>query len=194
MNSLYLALVHSPVRNKNGDEVTTSVTNLDIHDISRSCRTYGIEKYFIVTPIKAQTELVDAILEHWRKDSGGEYNPDRQQAMSIVKVLPSIEDVVENIKLLDKVDPLVVITAAGLSEYDGVEKQLLERVMLDNRPILLLFGTGWGLTEGVIDKADFRLKPIFGDAEDGYNHLSVRSAVAIYCDRIITEKNNLLGE
>ena len=50
--------------------------------------------------------------------------------------------------------------------------------------MLLLFGTGWGLTQGVTDKADFLLEPIFGIASDGYNHLSVRSAVAIYCDRL----------
>jgi hypothetical protein len=56
--------------------------------------------------------------------------------------------------------------------------------MLDNKPILLLFGTGWGLSDSLTNEADFKLEPIFGKALDGYNHLSVRSAVAIYCDRL----------
>ena len=64
MSSIYLGLVHHPINNKRGDVVTTSVTNLDIHDIARSCRTFGMKKYFIVTPLKAQHGLVKRILGH----------------------------------------------------------------------------------------------------------------------------------
>ena len=49
---------------------------------------------------------------------------------------------------------------------------------------LVLFGTGWGLTDGVLESADFRLGPILSKSEDGYNHLSVRSAVAIYLSQL----------
>ena len=55
---LYIALVHYPIRNKRGEVVTTSVTNLDIHDIARTARTYNYKKYFIVTPVKKQHDLV----------------------------------------------------------------------------------------------------------------------------------------
>jgi hypothetical protein len=47
---------------------------------------------------------------------------------------------------------------------------------------LLLFGTGWGMTEELFDSADYVLEPIKGHGE--YNHLSVRSAVSIYMDRL----------
>ena len=44
-NKIYLGLVHYPVYNKRHDVVCTSVTNFDIHDISRSCRTYDVKGY-----------------------------------------------------------------------------------------------------------------------------------------------------
>jgi hypothetical protein len=48
---------------------------------------------------------------------------------------------------------------------------------------LLLFGTAWGLTEEVFTMVDGILPPITGSGD--YNHLSVRSAVAIMLDRIL---------
>ena len=73
---LYLGLIHYPVNDKTGDVVTPSVTNMDIHVISRSCRTFGVEKYFLVTPIKLQHQLVNKILGHWETEKGLAYNPD----------------------------------------------------------------------------------------------------------------------
>ncbi len=42
---IYIGLVHHPVRNRHGETVATAVTNLDIHDIARAARTYGIRGY-----------------------------------------------------------------------------------------------------------------------------------------------------
>lgn len=180
----YLGLVHGPVRNKIGQEVTTSVTNLDIHDIARSCRTFGFERYHIITPIKLQQELVGRILGHWESDKGSAYNPDRTEALSDAELSDSIEVAIEKITLAEGRAPLIVVTGANFAEHDGDTKELVQRLKLDDRPMLLLFGTGWGLTASVVSKADFRLAPILGRSHDGYNHLSVRSAVAIYCDRL----------
>ena len=47
-DNIYVGLVHYPVYNRNEEVVATSVTNFDIHDISRTCRTYDIKKYFII--------------------------------------------------------------------------------------------------------------------------------------------------
>ena len=44
-DNIYVGLVHYPVYNRNSDVVATSVTNFDIHDISRTCRTYDIKKW-----------------------------------------------------------------------------------------------------------------------------------------------------
>jgi hypothetical protein len=181
--NLYLGLVHYPINNKRGDVVTTSVTNLDIHDISRSCRTFGVSKYFIVTPLEAQHELVNRILGHWEEDKSAAYNPDRQDALAIAQLAKSVEDAEKKIEELEGQKPLLAVTGANFEEYEGTTKDLAHKMSIDKRPCLLLFGTGWGLNATIVDRADFRLEPIVCKNTDGYNHLSVRSAVAIYLDR-----------
>ena len=180
----YIGLVHGPIRSKDGKEITTSVTNLDIHDISRTARTFGFKRYFLVTPIKNQQAMVNKILGFWEADSGLIYNPDRKEALAEAQVIDSIEDAISEITKIEGKRPTVVVTGANFETYDGQEKELLQKIRLDGNPMFLLFGTGWGLTAPVVEQADFRLEPIFGIADDGYNHLSVRSAVAIYCDRL----------
>lgn len=184
MTNLYLGLVHHPIRNKMGEKVTTSVTNLDIHDIARSSRTFGVKKYFIVTPLKAQHDLVNKILGHWEEDKAAAYNPDRQDALAIAKVIDSVEDAMAEIEKIEGKKPILAVTGANFQEFSGTSAELREKMKIDNAPCFLVFGTGWGLHAQVLEKADFFLDPIFGIAEDGYNHLSVRSAVAIYLDRL----------
>jgi hypothetical protein len=180
----YIGLVHSPILSKDGKEITTSVTNLDIHDISRSARTFGFKRYFLITPIKNQQAMVKKILGFWETDNGQIYNPDRREALAEAEVIDSIEAAIAEITRIEGKRPLVVVTGANFDKYDGKEKDLLQKIRLDGSPMFLLFGTGWGLTASVTEQADFRLEPLFGIANDGYNHLSVRSAVAIYCDRL----------
>lgn len=183
-DNIYLGLVHAPICNKKGEVVTTSVTNLDIHDIARSCRTFGVTKYFIVTPLQAQHELVNRILGHWEEDKAAAYNPDRQDALAIARLVNSVEEGVKKITEIEGIEPIIAVTGANFKENSGVESDLLNKARLDKRPVFLLFGTGWGLHAHVLDQAHFSLEPIFGASEDGYNHLSVRSAVAIYLDRL----------
>lgn len=179
----YVALVHYPIRNKVGETVTTSVTNLDIHDISRSCRTFGIEKYFLVTPLEIQRQLVNDILGHWEQDFANEYNPDRFEALSKAKAVESIQMAINEIKAKEGKNPLIVVTGANFSEYDGDTSELTKRVERENMPCLILFGTGWGLHDEALKLANFKLTPILS-TKGNYNHLSVRSAVAIYLDRL----------
>lgn len=182
--NLYIGLVHHPIIDKRGETITTSVTNLDVHDIARTARTFGFSGYFIITPVELQQALIGRILGHWEGDHGTSYNPDRQSALSFSKVASSIEKAVSTIEQTHGKKPIVVVTGANFKEYHGDEKALRDFVVKEKRPMLLLFGTGWGLHPSVVEGAEFKLTPIFGKAEDGYNHLSVRSAVAIYCDRI----------
>jgi len=51
-------------------------------------------------------------------------------------------------------------------------------------PTLLVFGTGWGLEKGWVERADCVLAPIEG--LNGYNHLPVRAAIAIILDRLLS--------
>ena len=96
----------------------------------------------------------------------------------------TIEAAKDRIREIEGQEPYIVVTGANFTEDSGDENVLRDKLQLDNRPMFLLFGTGWGLHASVTDSADFKLNPILGAAKDGYNHLSVRSAVAIYCDRI----------
>ena len=45
--------------------MTSSITSLDIHDISRSARTYGVSKYFIVHPSEIQRKFVERVVNHF---------------------------------------------------------------------------------------------------------------------------------
>jgi hypothetical protein len=184
MQKRYLGLVHHPIKNKRGDVVTTSVTNLDIHDIARSARTFGFDGYYIITPVKKQHELIQTILNHWEGDHGNEYNPDRQSALSFIRLANSVEEAQAEIEKETQNQPFTTVTGANFESYDGTEDDLAAKLKVDNKPLFLLFGTGWGLHASITDQADYKLEPLFGCATDGYNHLSVRSAVAIYCDRL----------
>lgn len=180
----YLGLLHHPILGRKGEVITTSVTNLDIHDIARTCRTFGYKKYFIITPVAKQHKLIQTILDHWNTDVDSSYNPDRTSALSYIEIASTYEDALRRIEELEGKPAYKVATCALFKDGYGTEQELSDALKVDNRPMFLIFGTGWGLHASVTDTADFRLEPLFGAAEDGYNHLSVRSAVAIYCDRL----------
>ena len=181
INDLYAGLVHHPVYNKFGEVVTTSITNLDIHDISRSCFTFGVKKFFVITPLPTQKELLEKILKFWQSDIASCYNKDRVNALSIIEYAKDIEIAKEIINSQGGDCLIVTTTATELKNQLNYD----EFVKLE-KPVFLLFGTGNGLTRDVHEKADFILKPIHGNRN--YNHLSVRSAVAIVLDRITSEK------
>ncbi len=180
---IYLGLVHYPVYNKNNDVVCTSVTNFDIHDISRSCRTYDVKGYRLIVPVEAQKMLTERIIGYWQEGTGGQYNKDRENAFSITRVMDSIEKTIEEIEEGQK--PVIITTSARIFSNTIGYKALSEKIFEDDRPYLLLFGTGWGLTDEIMDMSDYILEPIRGNTR--YNHLSVRAAVAIILDRLLGE-------
>jgi hypothetical protein len=179
----WVALLHHPVLERSGQIVTTAVTNLDIHDIARASRTYGVAGYLLVTPIQAQQELIRRILGHWSSDTGKGYNDKRSDALSVASVVSSLDDAIAHVTKETGTAPLLVATGAR-ERAQVVEgyRSLRAAREADPRPVLLLFGTGWGLAEDVFSRVDAVLAPIRGAA--GYNHLSVRSAVAIVLDRL----------
>lgn len=181
--NLALALVHYPVYNKHHEIVTTAVTNLDIHDIARSSKTFGLENFYIVTPSCEQQELAKKITGHWQHGWGAGYNPDRKQALEIISIVNSIDEARCNFqKQFDRPVKLVVTAAKARTGSIATENF---KVLLEDKsnPYLLLFGTGWGLSEECFTEADIMLDPIKG-TDTHYNHLSVRSAVAIMLDRL----------
>ena len=186
MPNLYLALTHYPVVDKRGDIIASAVTNLDLHDISRAVKTYGVKSYYVVTPLVDQQELVRKIAGHWTSGSGAVYNPDRRSALELIKIKDTIADVVEDINGIEDDYPKIAVTCARRYQTSTGYKEF--RKMLDSgKPHLLVFGTAWGLAETFIAEADYILEPIMGPTD--YNHLSVRTAAGIILDRLLGTVN-----
>ncbi len=179
--NLYPVLLHHPVVNKHGETCAVSLTNLDIHDIARVCRTYGLARYYLVTPLRDQQELAGRLLRHWDEDGpGGEANATRAQAIERVRVLTDLQSAVEEVRERCGQEPILAATSAR-DEGSATPGDI--RRLLRKRPVMLLLGTGHGLAREVLEQADELLRPIrpFGE----YRHLSVRSAAAITIDRIL---------
>jgi hypothetical protein len=175
-----LALVHHPVLDRQGAVVTTAVTNLDIHDIARSAHTFGVSDYFIVHPVAAQRELVGRIRTHWVEGSGARRIPDRKPAMEGVRIVQTLD---EAVTALGGSPEIWVTSAAEGGALDYARAR--DIVRSEGAPVLLCFGTGWGLAPEVMQRATHRLAPIRSPRADGYNHLSVRAAAAIVLDRLV---------
>ena len=187
---VHIALVHFPVRNKNGEEVATAVTNLDIHDLARTARTYDVSEYIIVTPIAQQQALVKRIVDHWVTGEGVTYNALRSEAFTRVSVAPDVESVIRSIEKRTGQRPLTVVTGAQLQENCIGYNALRNTLQTHDGSCLILFGTGWGLSEKWIEGCDYRLPGInAAGPEKTYNHLSVRAAVAIILDRLLGQRD-----
>jgi hypothetical protein len=182
MADLFLALIHYPVLDKNGAIVTSAVTNMDIHDIARSAATYGVRRYFVVTPVKALRALSDKIIEHWESGFGSTYNVTRKEALALVAIEPDLDGVLVAVERETGQRPTLVVTSARPAPGCLSCAALRRRLAHEPGPVLMLFGTGWGLSPEVLERADLRLEPILGPTP--YNHLSVRAAVAIILDRL----------
>ena len=186
ISDIYVILLHYPVVNRAGDVIISAVTNLDIHDISRACKTYGIKNFFIVTPDKEQQEISKEIIRYWVEGKGGELNHDRKEALKLVKIKSDLNSVKDEILKKTYKIPLVIATSAG---YKGqvISCLKLKETFLFNKentqPVLLVFGTAFGLHKDIYNEVDMVLEPIKGPTD--YNHLSVRCAVAIYLDRLL---------
>ncbi|MBF0551267.1 MAG: RNA methyltransferase [Deltaproteobacteria bacterium] len=177
----YLGLIHYPVLNKNAQIITSAVTNINLHDLSRAAATYGLRGFYVVHPIPDQQELAGRIMSHWTSGYGAAYNPTRKEAFLKTHVLPDLAQVLSDIREAEKAQPRIMVTGAnhrpGQISFDQARQ-----VMTSGSPILILFGTSWGLAPEVFEEADFILEPIWGPSP--YNHLSVRSAAAIILDRL----------
>ncbi len=181
-SSVDIALIHYPVLNKAGEKIGSAVTNLDIHDIARAARTFGVGHYYLVTPYTDQHDLIQEITAHWQQGYGATYNPARKRALDMVSVSTSIEQTVDELTRIRGKKPQLVTTSA-IARENSVSFRRCRNMIKDGQPMLLLFGTAHGLAPEVMDMADLNLPPIAGKGE--YNHLSVRSAVSIILDRLL---------
>lgn len=181
-NNLAIALVHYPVYNKHHEVVTSALTNLDQHDIARSAKTFGLDRFYIVTPSEEQQKLAERISGHWQHGWGAGYNPDRRQALDIVRVSPTVAAATADFQSGFAKTVKVAVTGAARRSSSTALHTFRGLLRQADQPYLLLLGTGWGLTEDLFASADIILEPIAGNGI--YNHLSVRSAAAIMLDRL----------
>jgi len=182
-SEVFVALVHYPVVNKRGDVVTTSVTNLDVHDIARSARTYGVAGYYVVTPTPSMQWFVRRVIRFWSQGAGAEYNITRRDAFTLIRLAGSLEEAVEDIERRRGRRPVLVATSARPAPDSIAFADLRRRIEAGAGDFLLILGTGWGLDSSLFARADLRLAPI--EPQRSYNHLSVRAALAIVLDRLL---------
>jgi tRNA (guanine37-N1)-methyltransferase len=183
----YVALLHNDiVVDTNGRIGNTSVTSMDIHDIARSSKTYGVKNFFLVTELVDQQRVATMLLDFWQQGEGISYNQNRHEALKSTMVTPTLDDVISAITQKEGQKPLLVATSARIHEKN--KEKLISyseqaKLWSAKQPILLLFGTGKGMAQSVLERADFLLPPLNGLTD--FNHLSVRSAVAVILDRLI---------
>jgi hypothetical protein len=169
------------VLNKNGEVIASAITNLDLHDIARVAKTYGVRSYYVITPFADQKALIESMVSHWTQGAGSRYNPKRRQAFELIDIKTSIAAVKAHIQQQEGGMPKTVATSASCHP-NNISFASFRKLLKKDTLYLLIFGTAWGLAEECIREADYLLDPIQGKSD--YNHLSVRSAAAIIMDRL----------
>ena len=104
----------------------------------------------------------ETIINHWRQGYGATYNPTRGVALEIIYIVNTLEECSNRIKTIEAESPTIVVTGAKAKvkciEYDYFRDML--HTSMSTTPILLLFGTGWGMEDSIFLQADLCLKPI----------------------------------
>jgi len=178
----YVALLHHPMRDRLGDVVTTALTTLDLHDIARTCRSFGIARYYIVHPIPPQRAIAERILAHWKGDQAR--HDYRGDALSRVRVVSTLEEAEAD--ALAHAGTRARLIATTAKQLPGSMNIRTARTLMG--PSMILFGTGFGMVDSLLARVDHVLQPVQGASD--YNHLSVRSACAILLDRLYGDRED----
>lgn len=182
MADLFIALIHSPVVDRNGRVVTSAITSLDLHDIARSARTYGVRAFYVVHPIAEQRDFALRVLDHWRFGYGRLFDSRRREALELVEIVTDLDSALDAATALTGVRPRLAFTSARVEHGMSYADLRAECAKADAAPIMLMLGTGFGLAPPMRERADLVLDPILGPG--AYNHLSVRAAASIMLDRL----------
>ncbi len=186
--SLAIALLHYPMLDRQKNVVATNITNFDIHDIARACRVYGVERYYLIHPVREQLMFVARVLDHWRVGEGSRYNSSRKCSLEPVRTAENIEQALQ-----DWLGPSHASSALRIATHarpvNGVTpysvKDLRHVLWEKKQPVFLVFGTGYGMPDEFMQGFDGVLESIRGAPPEDFRHLSVRSAVSIYLDRLM---------
>ncbi|MCR9162049.1 MAG: RNA methyltransferase [Nannocystaceae bacterium] len=173
--TLRVALVHHPVINRNGEEIASVIDEFDVFDGGRLALTYGIPTLYVVNPVPAQRDKAARIIAHAKSDA----RDAARGRMDALVWCASLEDAIADASRPEP--PLLVATSAVAREPSVGFEDVRER-LAGGSDVLLVIGKAWGLAPSVLRRCDAQLQPI--DAGTGFNHLSVRAAMAILIDRI----------
>ena len=136
----------------------------------------------MVSPLEDQQNIMQTFLDFWCSEEGRQYNASRYKAVSKVKLVHQLQDVIDTITAKEGKAPLLITTSAKSHTHPvTIDYHSQGTVWKHDRPVLFVFGTGSGLADYVIERSDYLLVPLTGMTD--YNHLSVRSATALIFDR-----------
>lgn len=173
--TLRVALVHHPVINRNGEEIASVIDEFDVFDGGRLALTYGIPTLYVVNPVPAQREKAERIIAHAKSEE----RDAARGRMDALTWCATLDDAIADASRTTA--PFIVATSAVAREpsvsFGGVRDRLG-----GGEDVLLIIGKAWGLAPSVLARCDAQLQPI--DAGTGFNHLSVRAAMAILIDRL----------
>lgn len=183
MGDFYVILLHDQMHDKTGKIVTSSLTLIDVHDLARSCRTFGVKSLFVAHPSTSIRKLARTLQNHWEEGFGATYNPNRKEAIEQVEIVSDLDEAIHHIDLKTGKIPRLVATSAKQGEENRLGfKDLKSIINKSSDSYMMMLGTGWGMSQALLDRAEYFLEPVNGPGD--YNHLSVRSACAIMLDRI----------
>ena len=193
MGNLYIGLLHFPMRNRRGEIVSTAMTSVDVHDIARTARTYNVTRYFVVTPLPSQQRIAWRIRGFWTEGERADEASRRGEALENVTVAESLEETLAWIETAEGKPPFLLATSARPQAKRLISfEEIRDTLRKTERPVYILFGTGWGMADELIETCDAILPPIRG--AQSFNHLSVRAAVAIVLDRVVGENEEDIKE
>lgn len=172
--------MHHPVRDRRGDVITATIDHFDVFDASRLSLTYPVAGVFVVNPEPSQRDLAERVIAYGTDPHRSE---DRRGCLHKTRWAPDIAAAREAVLAETGRAPRTISTSAQASP-DAVGFAAVRAAIATGAPHLLLVGKASGLTDDALAAADLRLAPI--DAGTGYNHLSVRSALAILIDRLLS--------
>jgi hypothetical protein len=182
--SVFIAVLHWPATDRYGNRIITSFTTLDLHDIARPAKTYGVETYYIAHPVDAQREVIQRQIEYWTSEENKDKQFTRYESVALVKLVYNYEEIIEDILANKGKKPITVGTDARTYPNTISYKELSEAIKSNENDYLILFGTGYGIPKSLMETFDLILEPVYGASD--WNHLSVRNAAAIILDRLLS--------
>lgn len=179
MSSLDLALVHHPVKNRHGDVIAATSQEFDLMDAARLALTYDVRRLYIVQTIPAQRAMIERLIAHGR---ASDRDVAARGSFERTVLVSSIQEAITHASTRTGKTPQVWSTSAqprgDVLSWSSARERLAGGVSA-----LVLIGKAWGLAPTVFEDADICLAAI--DPGTGFNHLSVRAAMAIIVDRLL---------